>query len=96
MSQPWKAINPRNARAYTCALLELVDEGFLDKDQLIQDLLGWMSEDDVQSFCDKNLRDENDNEPMIGPADEDEEDDFEDEECDPLDDFNYVGSRHHY
>ena len=94
MSQPWKVINPSDSRAYTCAVLELVDEGFLDKDTLIQDLLGWMDEDEVRQFCDKNLRDDNDNEPLIGPVDEDEDED--DEEYDPMDDFNYVGSRHHY
>jgi hypothetical protein len=86
-----KVIDPRDSRAYTVALLELVDEGVLDKDTLIQDLLGWMSEDDVAGFCKKNLRDEDSNECLIGP----EVDEVEDE-LDPLDDFNYVGSRYHY
>lgn len=44
-------------RKYTCAVLELCDNGFLDQKTLIQDLLGWMSEDDVKQFCEKNLRD---------------------------------------
>ena len=48
-------LDKRSARAYTCALLELVDEGVLDKDALIQDLLGWMSEHEVQKFCERNL-----------------------------------------
>lgn len=60
-----------NARAYTCALLELVDEGVFDKDLLIQDLLCWMSEDDVAKFCKKNLRDE-DNECIIRYQEEEE------------------------
>lgn len=86
-----KTINPYDARAYTCAVLELVDEGMLDKDMLIQDLLGWMSEFEVKLFCEKNLRDDDTNECLIGP-----ELDDDDEERDPMDDFNYVGSRHHY
>ena len=65
----WKVIDPRESRAYTCALLELADEGMLDKDTLLQDLLGWMSEHDVEQFCKKKLRDE-DNECLIGFEDE--------------------------
>lgn len=44
----------RVSRKYTCALLELVDEGALDKDTLIRDLLGYLSEDEVQDFVRKN------------------------------------------
>ena len=69
---PYKVIDPRDARAYTCAILELVDEGVLERDQLIQDLLGWMSEADVRAFCDKNFRDE-DNFCLIGAADDEED-----------------------
>jgi hypothetical protein len=72
-------------REYTIRLLELVDEGVIDRDSLIQDLLGWMSEDEVRRFA---LQSE-----YLNDDDEDEEDE---EEYDPLDDFNYVGSRHHY
>ena len=50
-------IDPRQSRAYTLAVLELVDEGVLDQRQLIRDLLCWMSEQDVFEFCDRNLRD---------------------------------------
>ena len=67
-------------REYTNKILELVDEGIIDKDWLIQGLLMWMSERDVEQFYDANLR-----------ADEEEE-----EEDDFLEDFNSVGSRHHY
>ena len=44
----------RNARPYTTAVLEAVDEGVLDKASLIQDLLGYLSEADVQDFVRKN------------------------------------------
>jgi hypothetical protein len=77
----------RRTREYTIRLLELVDEGAIDRDSLIQDLLGWMSEDEVRRFA---LQSE-----YLNDEDE-EEDDEEEEEYDALDDFNYVGSRHHY
>jgi hypothetical protein len=41
-------------REYTIRLLEMVDEGLVDKDYLLQDLLGWMSEDDVKEFVQVN------------------------------------------
>ena len=44
----------RQSRKYTSAVLDAVDEGMLDKDALIQDLLGWMSEDDVKEFVRRN------------------------------------------
>lgn len=91
MGQPFKTIRKNDSRAYTCAVLELIDEGVLDKDQLIQDLLGWMSEHDVERFCVRNLRDE-DNECLIRPEDE-----LTDEEVeDIMNDFNYVGNKSHY
>ena len=64
----WTAKDARRSREYTCRILQLVDEGVLDKDALIQDLLGWMSEADVKAFCNANLRD-------VLEQDEDEEDD---------------------
>lgn len=87
MSKPWKTIDPRNSRAYTCALLEIVDDGGIQRQELVEDLLMWLSEDSVRRFCQKILRDD-DNECIIREE--------SDEESDPLDDFNYVGSRHHY
>ena len=72
-------VDKSNARAYTCALLELVDQGLVNKDALIQDLLGWLSEHEVQEFVRRN--------DYLGEQEED---------CDPADDFNWVGSRHHY
>ena len=47
-------VDARQTRRYTCALLELVEEGALDKDRLIQDLLGYLSESDVEDFVRKN------------------------------------------
>ena len=44
----------RTSRKYTSALLDAVDEGVMDKDALIRDLLGWMSEADVQEFVRRN------------------------------------------
>ena len=44
----------RRSRAFTCAVLEAVDEGVLDKDTLIQDLLGFLSEADVEQFVRAN------------------------------------------
>jgi len=54
-------------RKYTNAVLDAVSEGMFDKDQLISDLLGWMSEDDVKEFVQRNdlmpwLEDEEDEE----------------------------------
>jgi hypothetical protein len=79
--------NFRRSREFTCAVLDAVEQGVLNKDTLIADLLGWMSEADVEEFVRKN-----DLLEAVGLS----EDEDEDEESDPLDDFNYVGSRHHY
>lgn len=76
MAQPYKVIDKHDARAYTCALLELVDEGMLDRDQLIEDLVTWMSEYEVEQFCKQMLKDD-DNECVIRDESEVEED-FED------------------
>ena len=67
-------------REYTNKILELVDDGIVDKDWLIQGLLCWLSERDVEEFYHVNLS----------------TDDEEEEESDPMDDYNYVGSPHHY
>ena len=44
----------RVSRKYTAALLDAVDEGVFDRDSLIRDLVGWMSEDDVREFVRRN------------------------------------------
>lgn len=46
--------NHRTSRKYTSALLDAVDEGLFNKDSLIADLLGWMSEDEVKEFVRRN------------------------------------------
>jgi len=38
-------------RAYTTTLLDMVDEGIVDKDKLIHNLLMWMSESEVEEFA---------------------------------------------
>ena len=55
-------------RKYTNKIIELVDDGILDRDTLIRDLLCWMSESDVEEFYERNLR-----------ADDEDEDDFDDD-----------------
>ena len=50
----WTAKDARRSRPFTTAMLEAVDEGMLDKDTLIQDLLGWMSESEVEQFARSN------------------------------------------
>lgn len=46
--------NHRVSRPYTTALLDAVDEGMFDKDNLIADLLGYLSEAEVEDFVRKN------------------------------------------
>jgi len=67
-------------REFTNKILEAVAEGLLDKDMVIMACLKYMSEQQVKDMAEAN-------EFFM-----DEEDDDED----PMDDFNYVGSRHHY
>ena len=50
----WTARDARQSRRYTTALLDMVEQGVVDKDSLIQDLLGWMSEDEVEEFARRN------------------------------------------
>lgn len=38
------------AREYTCKLLDMVDEGLVDKDYVIQMCLGYLSEADVKDM----------------------------------------------
>ena len=50
----WTSRDQQRARSYTTALLGMVEQGVVDKDALIQDLLGWMSEDEVKEFARRN------------------------------------------
>lgn len=47
-------VDTSKTRRYTCAVLDAVSEGMLNKDALIQDLLGYLSEDEVKDFVRKN------------------------------------------
>ena len=50
----WTAKDARRSRPYTTALLDAVDIGIVDKDTLIRDLVGWMSEAEVEDFVRRN------------------------------------------
>lgn len=41
-------------REMTCRLLEILDEGLLDKDQVINACLSYMSEAEVKDMCEVN------------------------------------------
>ena len=47
-------VDHRRSRYFTCQLLDLVECGVLNKDTLIADLLGWMSEHEVEQFVRSN------------------------------------------
>ena len=47
-------VNHRRSRYFTCQVLDLVEYGVLNKDTLIADLLGWMSEHEVEEFVRSN------------------------------------------
>lgn len=44
----------RTSRPVTSELLDNLDQGFYDKDRMIADLLGWMSESEVERFARAN------------------------------------------
>ena len=73
----WTAKDARRSRPYTTELLDMVEQGMIDKDSLISDLLGWMSEAEVEEFARSNdyvqsLDDEDDEdyEPDVDEATE--------------------------
>jgi hypothetical protein len=45
-------------RKYTSKILELVEEGALNSDELIRDLLMWMPESDVREFYERFMENE--------------------------------------
>ena len=69
------------SREYTNKILDAVEAELLDKDMVIMACLKYMSEQQVKDMAEAN---------------EFFMDKEEDEDYDPMDDFNYVGSRHHY
>ena len=50
----WTKQDSYRSRRYTCELLSLVEDGLIDKDYLIRDLLGYLSESEVADFARKN------------------------------------------
>lgn len=59
------------ARAYTNALYELIDSGVVSADDLLNDLLCYLSEHEVEDFVIRNLRlRDDDNECVIRHEDE--------------------------
>lgn len=66
MAEAFRTVSSGEPRGFTNALLDLVEEGLLDKDFLLQTLIAWMSEDEVERFCLRSLdmRDE-DNDPFV-------------------------------
>lgn len=84
------------AREHTNKLLEMIEEGLLNPDTVILACLKYMSEDEVKDMMEAN-------EFILDEEEEDEEEGFSRdndvwsvEEVDSTDDFNYVGSKHHY
>ncbi len=60
-------------RTYTKKLLDLIDEGVVDKDTLILNLLNWMSEDYVKEFYEQYYsdvdEDDEDYDPILDKCD---------------------------
>ena len=69
------------AREFTNKLLEAVDEGYINPRDALAAALSYMEESEVKDMCSVN--------EFFAYEEEEEEED-------PLEDFNYVGSRHHY
>ena len=67
-------------RKETNRLLDMIEEGLIDPHMVADMCLAYMSEDEVADMMRAN----------------DLLEEEADEESDPMDDFNYVGSRHHY
>ena len=71
-------------RKFTNKIIELVDEGAVDRDALIRDLMLWMSESDVEEFYDQYLADAFDDEEDVL----DEDDDGQPDEAQEWHDFD--------
>ena len=46
--------NHRQSRPITSKLLDNLEQGVYDKDNMIRDLLNWLSEDEVKDFARRN------------------------------------------
>lgn len=65
-------------REYTNKIIEMVDEGLIDRDILIRDLLNWMYESDVSEFYDHHFgQDEDEDEDDGQPSEMDEWHDYD-------------------
>lgn len=65
-------------RKYTNKIIEMVDEGMVDRDMLIRDLLNYMSESDVEDFYDSYYgQDEDEDEDDGQPSEADEWHDYD-------------------
>ena len=74
-------------RETTIKLLELADEGVISWETIARSCLCYLSEDEVEDMARVN---------ELLFEEEEEEDEPEEEEYDIMDDYNYVGSHHHY
>ena len=73
MAEPLIVVEPDGVwtvRGYTNALYDALDEGLLSPREVLNELLAWISEEQVERFLKGSLyfRDE-DNEPIIREAD---------------------------
>ena len=76
----WTRQDSYRSRRYTCELLSLVEDGMIDKDYLIRDLLGYLSESEVADFARKN--------DIITWLDREDEDDGQPDEAQEWADFD--------
>jgi hypothetical protein len=76
-------------REYTKRLLNLIEEGILTKDSVIRACLDYMSEAEVKDMCVENEFVDLEQDRLNAEYTDQEAEDL-------LNDFNYVGSRHHY
>jgi len=76
MAKPLVTVSWGDSRAYTNAVYELLEQGMLDKDTLIDELLRWMSEYEVQELVTRSdmFRDE-DNECVVRREEETHDED---------------------
>lgn len=72
-------------RETTIKLLELANEGVISWETIARSCLCYLSEDEVEDMARVN-------ELLF----EEEEEDESEEDDDIMDDYNYVGSHHHY
>jgi hypothetical protein len=76
----WAKQDSYRSRRYTCELLSLVEDDMVDKDALIRDLLGYLSESEVADFARRN--------DYITWLDSDEDEDGEPDEAQEWHDFD--------